>query len=147
MPEKNLVELSNTISVEQMGSDCKLKDESGKSVSLSDFRGKYVLLNFWASWCAPCRAENPNVTSQYKKYKNQGFEVLSVSLDAANSKKAWLKEIKDDGLTRTNVSDLKGFENSIGILYHINAIPQNFLIDPSGKIIARNLRREILPKY
>ncbi|MEH3112194.1 redoxin domain-containing protein [Pedobacter terrae] len=140
------IELLNTISIGQMAPDFKSNDESGKTVSLSDFRGKYVLLDFWASWCAPCRAENPNILSQYERYKNDGLEVLGVSLDAASSKGAWLKAIKDDGLTWTNVSDLKGFESSVANLYHINAIPQNFLIDPSGKIIARNLKAESIAK-
>ncbi|SER66942.1 redoxin domain-containing protein [Pedobacter rhizosphaerae] len=136
---KTIAILNNT-TVGQQAPDFQLPDTLGKIISLSDFKGKYVLLDFWASWCAPCRAENPNVSAQYKKYKNQNFEVLGVSLDAANAKKAWLKAVKDDGLTWANVSELNGFNSLAAKLYHIQAIPQNFLIDPTGKIIARNLR-------
>jgi peroxiredoxin len=117
-------------------------DADGKKVSLSSFRGKYVLVDFWASWCRPCREENPNVVKAYNKYKDKNFTVLGVSLD--QSKAPWLKAIKNDNLVWTQVSDLKGWYNEAAAKYNVQSIPQNFLIDPSGKIIAKNLRGEDL---
>jgi peroxiredoxin len=119
-------------------------DVNDKAVSLSDFRGKYVLLDFWASWCAPCRAENPNVVKAYQQFKDKNFTVLGVSLDRPGKKEAWLAAIKADGLTWTQVSDLKFWDNSAVKLYGINGIPQNFLIDPNGKIIGKNLKGDEL---
>jgi len=117
-------------------------DINGKPVKLSDFRGKYVLVDFWASWCGPCRKENPNVVALYQKYRGQGFDVLGVSLD---SKKApWEKAIAADGLAWTQVSDLKGWKNAVATEFGIAAVPQNFLLDPQGKVIAKNLRGEEL---
>lgn len=116
----------------------------GKPVRLSSFRGKYVLLDFWASWCGPCRQENPNVVSVYNQYKDKNFTVLGVSLDRPDARKAWLKAIEDDKLSWTQVSDLKYWKNAVAIQYGIQAIPQNFLLDPMGKIIAKNLRGEDL---
>jgi peroxiredoxin len=113
-------------------------------VSLSSFKGKYVLVDFWASWCGPCRGENPNVVVVYNQYKDKNFTVLGVSLD--NDKDAWLKAIEKDGLTWTQVSDLKSWQNAVGQLYMIHSIPSNFLIDPTGKIIAKNLRGDELLK-
>lgn len=121
-------------------------DVNDKPVSLSDFRGKYVLLDFWASWCAPCRAENPNVIKAYNQYKDKNFTVLSVSLDKADAKAAWLAAIKADGLEWTQVSDLKYWNNDVAKQYGIRSIPQNFLIDPNGKIIATNLKGDELGK-
>ncbi|WP_293784713.1 TlpA disulfide reductase family protein [uncultured Pedobacter sp.] len=115
-------------------------DVDGKMVKLSDYRGKYVLLDFWASWCAPCRRENPNVVKVYEQYKSKGFEILGVSLDKAADKAKWIKAIADDKLTWKQVSDLKGWENEAAAKYEVKAIPMNFLIDPSGKIIAKELR-------
>ena len=122
--------------------DFSQTDTSGRSVSISSFRGKYVLLDFWASWCRPCRMENPNVVSAYNKFHDKNFTVLSVSLDQA--KPAWIDAIKMDGLTWSHVSDLKGWSNEVALLFHINQIPQNLLIDPTGKIIAKNLRGPLL---
>lgn len=122
--------------------DFTQNDTEGKPVSLSSFRGKYLLVDFWASWCGPCRHENPAVVNAYNTFKNKNFTILGVSLDQDKSR--WLKAIKDDGLAWTHVSDLKYWQNDAARLYNINSIPANLLIDPNGKIIARNLRGEEL---
>jgi peroxiredoxin len=121
-------------------------DANDRPVSLTSFRGKYVLLDFWASWCGPCRGENPNVVKAYDQYKNKNFTILSVSLDRPGKKDAWLAAIKADGLEWTQVSDLKFWDNEVAKQYGIRSIPQNYLIDPSGKIIAKNLRGDELNK-
>jgi peroxiredoxin len=113
-------------------------DTTGKPVSLNSFRGKYVLVDFWASWCRPCRMENPNVVSAYNRFKDKNFTVLGVSLDRA--REPWVQAIKDDGLVWTQVSDLKFWQNEVAQKYKIESIPQNFLIDPNGKIVGKNLR-------
>ncbi|TWJ03457.1 peroxiredoxin [Mucilaginibacter frigoritolerans] len=119
-------------------------DTSGNIVNLSSFRGKYVLIDFWASWCGPCRHENPNVVKAYNHYKGQKFTIIGVSLDRPNAKDKWLNAIHKDGLTWTQVSDLKFWNSKTAGLYAVRAIPQNFLIDPNGKIIAKNLRGDDL---
>lgn len=126
--------------------DFTMNDTEGKPVSLSSFKGKYVLIDFWASWCGPCRAENPNVIKAYNTYKDKGFTILGVSLDASAQKNNWIEAIKKDGLTWTEVSDLKGWGNEAAKLYNIISIPQNFLVDPNGVIVAKNLRGEDLQK-
>jgi len=113
-----------------------------QSYALSKMRGKYVLVDFWASWCGPCRKENPNVVAQYNKYKNKGFDILGVSLDRDAA--AWKRAIEQDGLPWHHISDLKGWQSQHAQLYSINSIPQTVLVDKEGKIIARNLRGETL---
>ncbi len=117
-------------------------DTEGKAVSISSYRGKYVLVDFWASWCRPCRMENPNVVAAYNKYKNKNFTVLGVSLDQARD--AWLNAIKMDNLTWSHVSDLKGWGNAVATQFQVKGIPQNFLLNPEGRIIAKNLRGAVL---
>ncbi len=116
----------------------------GEDISLSDFRGSVVLVDFWASWCGPCRRENPNVVKLYEKYHDQGFDILGVSLD--RDKKRWVKAIEQDELGWSHVSDLKGWQNEVAQLYGVRSIPHTVLLDREGKIIARNLRGEALER-
>ncbi len=122
------------------------KDINDKPVSLASFRGSYVLIDFWASWCGPCRGENPNVVKAYNQYKDKNFTILGVSLDRPGKKDDWLAAIKADGLVWTQVSDLKFWDNDVAKLYGIKSIPQNYLLDPTGKIIGKNLRGDELNK-
>ncbi|MGV3502062.1 MAG: redoxin domain-containing protein [Adhaeribacter sp.] len=122
--------------------DISLPSPEGKEVSLSSLKGKYVLVDFWASWCGPCRQENPNVVRMYNKYKDKGFEIFGVSLDENRDK--WLKAIAMDKLTWPHVSDLKGWNSAAAQLYNVQAIPQTLLLDKEGKIIAKNLRGKAL---
>ena len=117
-------------------------DTTGAPVSLSSFKGKYVLVDFWASWCTPCRRENPVIVEAYNLNKGKNFTILSVSLDKYKDK--WLQAIQEDKLGWTHVSDLQQWSNAVAIMYRVGSIPQNFLIDPQGKIIAKNLRGDQL---
>ncbi|MBI3138823.1 MAG: AhpC/TSA family protein [Sphingobacteriales bacterium] len=121
-------------------------DTAGVPVSLSSFRGKYVLIDFWASWCGPCRQENPNVLENFNKFSSKNFTVLGVSLDRPGQKDKWLEAIHHDQLAWTHVSDLQFWNNAAAVKYNVRGIPQNFLIDPDGKIIAKNLRGPALEK-
>jgi len=119
------------------------KDPNGNTVRFSDHLGKgYVLLDFWAAWCGPCRRENPNVVAAFQKYKNKGFTVFGVSLD--KDKASWVKAIKDDGLDWAQVSDLAFWDTEAAALYGVRFIPSNLLIDEHGVIVARNIKGEEL---
>ncbi|MBK6379982.1 MAG: AhpC/TSA family protein [Chitinophagaceae bacterium] len=124
--------------------DFSQADTSGVPVKLSSLRGNYVLVDFWASWCGPCRQENPNLVAAFNKYKSKKFTVLGVSLDKA--KEAWIDAIHMDGLAWTHISDLQGWQNSVAQQFQIFNIPQNFLIDPDGKVIGKNLRGPALER-
>lgn len=138
------VEMLGRTAIGSIAPDIVLQDPFGKTVALSSLRGKTVLIDFWASWCLPCRQENPNVVKMYNKYKDRGFEVFSVSLD--DNRDAWQKAINDDKLLWTHVSDLMKWNSSVVNLYNIEAIPFTVLIDGEGRIIAKKLRGEELDK-
>jgi len=143
--QKTIAAKTNT-AIGKIAPDFEQPDTAGKMIKLSDFKGKYVLLDFWASWCMPCREENPNVVQAYQQFHDKGFTVLSVSLDQSGKKSAWLNAIHHDQLTWTQVSDLKFWNNSVAKLYGIQAIPQNFLLDKEGRIIATNIKGDDLIK-
>jgi peroxiredoxin len=133
------------VSIGQIAPDFQLPDQNGKEFKLSDFRGKYILLDFWASWCAPCREENPNIVKQFERFKDKNFTVLGVSLD--DDRAGWLKAIKDDRLNWPHLSELKRWDGKVTLLYKVEGIPASFLLDPKGKIIAKNLRGAELEQF
>jgi peroxiredoxin len=141
---KVAIDKMKATSIGAIAPDFTQNDANGTPVKLSSFRGKYVLLDFWASWCGPCRQENPNVVKAYNKYKTKKFTIVGVSLDRPDGRADWMAAVKNDGLTWTQVSDLKFWNNEAAALYFVSSIPQNYLIGPDGKIIAKNLRGEDL---
>ncbi|MGV3766235.1 MAG: redoxin domain-containing protein [Chitinophagaceae bacterium] len=138
------LEVTGRIGAGKMAPDFTMNDTLGNPVSLSAFKGKYVLLDFWASWCMPCRFENPSVVKAYNEFKDKNFTILAVSLDRPGAKQAWLDAIHKDGLTWTHVSDLQFWNSAAVKLYGVNSVPMNYLIGPDGKIIATYLRGEAL---
>ena len=141
------IRIAKNTSIGSVAPDFEMEDPLGNNLRLSDFRGKYVLLDFWASWCMPCRAEHPALRKAYENYKDKGFEIFAVSLDQAGKKQAWIKAIEKDQITWPQVSDLQFYNNKAAVLYGVKAIPQNFLLDKEGKIIARNLRGQALENF
>ena len=137
-------QIPRSIWVGKQAPEISLPDTEGKEVTLSSFRGKYVLVDFWASWCGPCRRENPNVVDAYNKFRGKNFTILGVSLDRPGQKDNWLKAIKDDNLTWTHISDLKFWQSEVVPLYNVQSIPFNVLVDPQGKVVAENLRGDAL---
>lgn len=134
------IRIARRTNVGSLATDISMKTPEGKELKLSDFFGKYILLDFWASWCIPCRAEHPLLREVYERYRSKGFEIFAVSLDSEDAEEAWVNAIENDRVNWIQVSDLQGFESPAARAYGIRAIPQNFLIDKEGRIIGKNLR-------
>ncbi len=141
---KSRLDIAKRTAIGEFAMDFTQNDTSGVPVSLSSLKGRYLLIDFWASWCGPCRTENPNLVKVFAKYKSKGFHILGVSLDRPGQKEKWMKAIYDDKLEWTHVSDLQFWNNEVAKQYGIQAIPQNLLLDPEGRIIAKNIRGEEL---
>ena len=139
---KEKVDILYSVAIGKVAPDFTLNDTTGTPITMSSFKGKYLLVDFWAAWCGPCRRENPNNVSLYADYKDKGFEILGVSFD--NKREDWVKAINDDGLTWPQVSDLKGWNSEAGKLYGVSSIPHTVLLDKEGVIVAKNLRAEEL---
>ena len=139
-----IIKQLENVQIGKVAPEFSLPDTAGVSVSLSDFKGKYVLLDFWASWCPPCRRENPNVVKAFNEYKDKNFTIVGISLDKDKSK--WMKAIADDNLAWTHLSDLKYWDSEIPALYGVRGIPANVLLDPDGVIVAKNITGEDLHK-
>ena len=144
MKVKKMLDAYEATAIGKIAPDIKQQDTLGNAVSLSSFRGKYVMVDFWASWCGPCRQENPNVVVAYNRFKNKNFTILGISLD--QDKDAWQAAIAKDNLTWNHMSDLKQWQSEAVMTYGFEGIPFNVLIDPTGKIIASGLRGEDLGK-
>ncbi len=133
-----------TVDIGKVAPDFRAPTPDGEQLALSDIKGKATIIDFWASWCGPCRRENPNVVRVYEKYHDKGLEIISVSLDRPGQKQAWLDAIEKDRLTWHHVSNLKYFNDPVAQLYHVNAIPATFILDEEGKIVAKKLRGKAL---
>jgi len=139
---KTYLQTLSTVVIGKQAPDFTQNDTTGTPIKLTDFRGQFVLLDFWASWCPDCRVESPDLVKTYATFKDKNFEILGISFD--RDKNSWIKAIHTDKLDWKHVSDLKRWQNDVGTLYGVKSIPQNVLIDPTGKIIARNLHGEDL---